>query len=305
MNEFKAYLEKHRTKFVELTKNQEKDLARLYIETAAEIKGRAELIINKDSLTYAQAKIRVNSLLIEASRLTDNFKGVLDKSLIEASNLGMEVNKIAMASYQQSLKKEGINVNLTRILSKVNPEAVAYTYNKIWNDGLKLSDRIWLIDRRSRQEIERIVMGNVLSGGSASNKATLSALENLFNPQYTPAKLTSLHGRRVGYEASRLLRTEMSVAFNEADRLSSEKNPGSTGEKWLIAIGACEQCEALNGEPVSKVGYPPLHPNCKCATLNDVMSVEAFTERYLKFMENPESDRQLSDWLINVYKKAA
>jgi hypothetical protein len=35
------------------------------------------------------------------------------------------------------------------------------------------------------------------------------------------------------------------------------------------------------------------------------MSVEAFTERYLKFMESPESDRQLGDWLINVYKKAA
>jgi hypothetical protein len=31
MNEFKAYLEKHRTKFVELTKNQEKELARLYL----------------------------------------------------------------------------------------------------------------------------------------------------------------------------------------------------------------------------------------------------------------------------------
>jgi hypothetical protein len=303
--EFKAYLEKHRTKYVNLIDSQEKELARLYIETAGEIKARAELIINKDGLTYAQAKIRINSLLREASRLTNNFEGILNKSLVEASNLGMEINKISMSMYQESLKKEGVNVNFTRILSKVNPEAVKYTFNKIWNDGLKLSDRIWLIDKRSKQEIERIIMQNVLSGGSASDKVTIKALENLFNPEYTPAKLTSLHGRRVGYEASRLLRTEMSVAFNEADRLSSEKNPGSTGEKWLIAIGACEACTALNGLSVKETGYPPLHSNCRCCLLNDVQSIEAFTNRWISFMDNPASDKKLGNWILEVYKKAA
>ena len=245
-DEFKAYLEKNRTKFVNLTANQDKELARLYIETAGQIKLQAESIINKEGLTYAQAKIRVNSLLREASRLSNNFEGILNKSLVEASNLGMEVNKISMSLYQESLKKAGIEVNMLRILSKVSPEAVNYTYNKIWTDGLKLSDRVWLLETRTKQEIERIVMQNVLSGGSASNKVTLSALENLLNPGYTPAKLTSLHGRKVGFEASRLLRTETSIAYNEADRLSSEKNPGSTGEKWFTAIGACEICEPLN-----------------------------------------------------------
>ena len=259
---FKQYLEKHRTKFVDLIQLQEKELARLYIATAAEIKERAESIINKEGLSYAQSKIRINSLLREASRLSNNFEGILDKALIESANLGSEVNKIAMSQYQKSLAKEGYDLGLTKILQKVNPEAVKYTYNKIWTDGLKLSDRVWLLDKRTKGEIERIIMQNVLSGGSASDKTTLSLLNNLLNPDYTPAKLTSLHGRKVSYEASRLLRTEMSVAFNEADRLSSEKNPGSSGEKWLIAIGACEQCTPLNGEPVSKVGYPPLHPNC-------------------------------------------
>jgi hypothetical protein len=95
----------------------------------------------------------------------------------------------------------------------------------------------------------------------------------------------------------------MSIAFNEADRLSSEKNPGSTGEKWLIAIGACEQCTPLNGEPVSQVGYPPLHPQCGCTTLNDVMSIEAFTDSWLDYM-NGGSNPKFDDWMINVYKAA-
>lgn len=302
-DEFKAYIEKHRTRFVNLIEVQEKELARLYIQIATEIKERAELIIDKKGLSYAAAKIRINSLLREAARLSNNFENILDKALIESADLGSEVNKIAMSQYQKSLASEGYKLNLTRILSRVNPEAVKYTYNKIWTDGLKLSDRIWILDRRTKQEIERIVMSNIISGGSASDRVTLSALENLLSPTYSPAKLTSLHGRKVSYEASRLLRTEMSIAFNEADRLSSEKNPGSTGEKWLIAIGACEQCTPLNGEPTSKVGYPPLHPQCRCTTLNDVMSVQEFTDKWINFM-NGGNQPALKDWYENVYKAA-
>lgn len=302
---FKDYIESHRQKFLKLTAKQNKELARLFIEAAGDIKEKAQAILDKKSLTYAQAKIRINSLLRDAARLSDNFEGVLDRALIEAADLGMEVNKISMSQYQRSLKANGVNIDMTRILSKVNYDAVAYTYSKIYTDGLMLSNRIWLLEARTKNEIERIIMQNVISGGSASDKAVISALENLLNPDYTKAKLTSLHGRRVGYEASRLLRTEMSVAFNEANRLSAEKNPGSTGLTWLIAIGACENCTPLDGLPVSETGYPPLHPNCRCTTLNEVQSVEDFTDRYLDFMDNPASDKQLGDWLLNVYKKAA
>ena len=105
-------------------------------------------------------------------------------------------------------------VNMTKLLSKTSNEAVNYTYNKIWSDGLKLSDRVWLLDKRTKQEIERIIMQNIVAGGSASDQMTISALTNLLNPDYKPAKLTSLHGRKVSYEASRLLRTESAIAFN-------------------------------------------------------------------------------------------
>src|SRR4030042_1242415 len=196
-DEFKKYIERQRVRFLTLTDIQDRELARLYIEVAGNIKERAELIINSKGLTYAQAKIRISSLLREASRLSDNFKGILDKALIDSADLGKEVNKIALSMYQKSLASEGYKVGLTRILNKTSKEAVQYTFNKIWNDGLKLSDRVWLLDRRTNQEIERIVMSNIISGGSASDKVTLSALENLLNPKYTPAKLTSLHGRKV------------------------------------------------------------------------------------------------------------
>ena len=302
--EYKAYLAKHRADFIKLTDKQNAELARLYIQAAAEIKARAGDIIDKKGLTYAQAKIRIKSLLIEASRLSDGFKTILDKSLIDSADLGAEVNKIIMGQYQEALKKEGINLNLGRILSKVNPEAIKAVYARIWNDGLKLSDRVWLLEKRTKQEIERIILQNIVSGGAASDKVTISALDNLLSPSLKKAKLTSLHGRRVGYESSRLLRTSMSEAFAEGDRLSSMKNPGTTGLKFLIALGACEICTPLDGLPVEQTGLPPIHPNCRCSVLEEVMSVEKFTDSWIDFMNNPDKYPKYQDWLINVYKAA-
>jgi hypothetical protein len=97
----------------------------------------------------------------------------------------------------------------------------------------------------------------------------------------------------------------MSIAFNEASRLSSEKNPGNTGMKLLVAIGACEICEPLNGEPIEQTGLPPLHSNCRCVVLEEVMPVEEFTNRWISFMDNPSSDKKLGDWMLNVYGKKA
>lgn len=301
-NPYAEYLAKHRADFIKLTTQQDKELARLYIQAAGEIKARAESIVNKEGLSYAAAKIRIKSLLTEAGKLTDNFKGILDKSLIDTANLSTEVNKIIMSKYGKSLATEGIKVNFGRILSKVSDNAVKAVYNRIWTDGLKLSDRVWLLDRRTKQEIERIVMQNIVSGGSASNKVTLSALQNLLNPEYTPAKLTSLHGRQVGYEASRLLRTSTSEAFNEGTRMSNAGNPGVRDETWQADPDCCDECDALNGENCSEVGYPPLHPNCRCDTIAQVESVSDFTDRWISFMDNPSSQPDLQTWYNDVYR---
>lgn len=302
--EYAKYYIKHQKDFITLTDLQEKELARLYIEAAGEIKARAKDILNQKTLTAANAKIRIKSLLREAARLSDGFEKLLDKSIIDSVDLGTEVNRIILADYTKAVKEAGGKFSVTKILNKVNPEAIKAVYNRIWTDGLKLSDRVWLLDRRTKQEIERIVLQHVISGGSASDRLTISALENLLNPNYSPAKLTSLHGRKVGYEASRLLRTTTAEAFNEGDRLSSNTNPGLLATKWLVAPGCCDICEEKDGEDVKKVGRPPEHPNCRCTTIDEVMSPEQFADKWVSFMKNPVSQPKLNDWYINIYKAA-
>jgi hypothetical protein len=299
--EYVAYYLKHQKDFIKLTDKQELELARLYIQAAGDIKARAKDIIGNKSLTAAQAKIRINSLLREAARLSDNFEKLLDKSIIESVDLSKEVNKIIMSDYQKALKEAGYDLKLTRILNRVNSEAIKAVYNRIWTDGLKLSDRIWLLDRRTKQEIERIVMQHVISGGAASDRVTISALENLLNPAYTPAKLTSLHGRKVGYEASRLLRTTVAEAFNEGDRLSNNVNPGITDTLILTAPGACtEICAPKEGKSVKDEGYPTYHPSCRCTTRSEVLSPESFADKWVDFMHGGNQPR-LAKWYNEIY----
>ena len=170
---------------------------------------------------------------------------------------------------------------------------------------MNLSDRIWRIDKRSRQEIERILKQAFASGKSASDKTVIAALENLMNPSYTKTKLTSLHGRRVGYEGSRLLRTSMAEAFSQADKLSASKNPGFKGLNFLAASGCCEICTENNGKDVKEVGYPPAHPNCRCTTEEITMSTEQWTDNWIEWMRDKSSHPELSDWYENVYRKVA
>ncbi len=304
--EYAKYYIKHQKDFITLTDLQEKELARLYISAAGEIKERAKGILNQKTLTAANAKIRIKSLLREAARLSDNFEKLLDKSIIDAVGLSTEVDRIILKDYSRAVSRltKDFKFDAIKILNKVNSEAIKAVYNRIWTDGLKLSDRVWLLDRRSKQEIERIVLQHVISGGSASDRLTISALENLLNPNYSPAKLTSLHGRKVGYEASRLLRTTTAEAFNEGDRLSSNVNPGIKDTLVLTSPGACPICAAKEGKSVKDEGYPTYHPNCMCSTRSIVMSPESFADQWVSFMKNPASQPKLNDWYINIYKAA-
>jgi len=302
-NEYLAHYKKQQSDYIKLADFQDKELATLYDSAADDIGARAEFIIRNNDLSYSQAKKQIEPLVKKVDILSADYKNLIYDSLDKVAAVGIEPAALIMGLYQSSLAKQGIKIGLDKTLKDIPQAAVKATFNKIWPDGLKLSDNLWLTDRRSRQEIERIIMQNIASGGSASNKATISALDNLLRPDYKKAKLTSLHGRKVSYESSRLLRTTMSEAFNESSRLSANANPGVSGQTWLVNPGACpEICIPNSGANVKDVGYPPGHPNCMCSTLDIVMSIEKFTDKWIDFMDNPEKYPDLQDWMMNVYR---
>ena len=305
-DEFKQYILKNRKDFIALTKRQEKELGRLYIQFAESIKKDAERIVSKTSWSYLQKKKEISALLKEADRLTDGFKHVLDKALIDSANLGQEVNGIILDKYSKRLSGAGFDVDLKRVLTGVTDDTVKAIYSRIWDDGLKLSDRIWLLDKRTKREIERIVLEEIASGRPASSKVLEARLNKLLNPERRGIT-TKLHGRRVQFDAARLMRTERTTAFREADRMASMNNPGLIGIEWHTSGEACGTCEDIaSGSPYKPENLPATpHPMCQCYTTDKAISSQEFTNNWIEFMRNPASQPELDLWYKNIYRKVA
>ena len=305
MSDFTKYLAKHRRNWITLTEAQQKQLATYYVEWAGRIKSEIPYILNKSTLTTK--KIALNNLLREASKITDGFTKILDKSVLDSANLGVEANKYIVTQYQQSLFDKGHAIDLKSIMTKLPSEAVKVQASMIFTDGLKLSERIWRLDKITKGQIERIVLEAISTGRSASDPILNRTLASLLNPNYT-GKLTTLHGRSVSYEASRLLRTQSRIAHMEADRMSSLANPGVQMVEWRRgAYEDCDICDRLAAEGPYKPNEIPIHshPNCVCSLVPIAEDIEKFTDRYLEFMDNPKSQPDLMQWMSDYGRKMA
>ena len=314
MDEWKQYILKNRKDYIKLSAVQERDLGKLYLQFAESIKKDADRIVNKLSWSYAQKQKEIMGLLKEADKLTGGFKSILDKALIDSANLGIAINMVMLKKYSQRLSEAGFNVNMQRVLYSVPNEAVKLTYDRILSDGLKLSDRIWILNKRTKREIERIVLEEIASGRPASDKILEARLDKLLNPDRRAIR-TKLHGRNVSFDAARLLRTERTAAFNEADRLASMNNPGLIGMQWHTSGDPCPICAdiASGGDEGLGVGVYkpesvpmiPQHPQCMCYTSDVAISSKDFTTNWIEFMDNKSSHPELGQWYDDIYLKAA
>ena len=311
-DEFEKYILQNRKDFVKLSTVQDRELGRLYIRFAESLKKDADRIVSKTSWSYAQKKKEIATLLKEADRLTDGFKSILDKALIDSANLGQEVNGVILEKYSSKLSGAGFDVDLKRVLTGVTNDTVKLIYDRIWEDGLKLSDRIWMLNTRTKREMERIILEEIVSGRPASSKVLEARLNKLLNPSRR-AITTKLHGRTVQFDAARLLRTERTNAFREADRMASLNNPGLIGIEWHTSGDACGTCEdiASSDEGYGSGVYKPdnlpatPHPHCECYTTDKAISSQEFTNNWIGFMNNPASQPELASWYKEVYRKVA
>ena len=312
-SEFKNYILRNRKDFIALSKLQDRELGRLYIQFAEYAKLEADKIVNTEGLTYATKQKLISQLLRRAADLTDDFKGVLDKALIDSADLGKEVSKVIMEKYQMRLAGVGVDVDFAKLTYSIPDDVVKLAYSRIWNDGLKLSDRIWTLNRRTNGELNRIIMEELAVGRSASSKILESRLNSLLNPDRRFIR-TSLHGRNVSFDAARLLRSERAVAFREADRMASLANPGNVGVKWITSTRPCQICIDLSqaddfglGAGVYPAGEVPTipHPQCMCTTYEVTLSSAQLANNWVEWMRDKSSHPELSQWYENVYRKVA
>jgi hypothetical protein len=301
---FQAAIKDARVKLLELSARDERALGRLYIGFAEEAK--KALLANPDR---PLGQWTVNELTAIASKYTNGFKTRLDKSLIEAASLSTEAEKVLAKQFIQKLPLSGLTVE--KLLFNVPENAVKASFARIWKDGLTLSDRIWALERNTQNGIERIILDSIARGVPASDADTIAQLERFLRPDRLNVR-TTLHGRNVSYDASRLLRTERTVAFREAQRMSAERNPGVDAICWELSNShekedECDELASADdgmGPGVYKIEDEPdiPHPNCLCTTYELVASLDEFADRAISWI-NGGDDEGLQTWFNDVYLK--
>lgn len=238
-----------------------------------------------------------------------------------------------MAVYHQKFLRpamEGLTEAVGSVDSVFTPqlEALVKASNqRIYRDGLNISERIWKLDRDSLREIENIIATGVANGASAWD--TAEALEQYLGagqdcPRWTRTRLYKISkkeiaaGRRTGlyskdacagqgvaYKALRLARNEIQAIHHMATDAMMKQMPWVQKEQIHLSAAhpVDDECDVVvgggdDGAGIYAVGTVelPLHTQCLCYKTAVLMSEDEFTESLRAWTNGTQAWPEMDDF---------
>lgn len=171
--------------------------------------------------------------------------------------------------------------------ARVGEEAVAFVRSFTAADGLRLSDRLWRLDRGAKEGLTRAIGQAVVAGWDASRAAQDFMLNGKALPLDVAGRIKGARADALGgasdllasgdnsdlYKAQRVMRTEINRAHGTAYMRAGEKTPGFAGWRFLLSPrhprpDICDLLAAQNLYGLGPGVYPsadtcpwPAHPN--------------------------------------------
>lgn len=257
----------------EITNQQLQQIKSMYQEIADQYSRRIENISDKTNISSI---LRTQYLREYQKQLADELGKV--NRIIE-SNIKSGMTKTAEAVLEEEVRraKELGFVGITGKYSNIPTDVVETIISgQLYQGNWSLSSAIWGTNEKIKMDCQ-----NIVAKGIAQNKGVYEVakdLEAYVNPSarktYRWARDYPGSTKVIDYNASRLARTMMSHAYQEAFERSTEKDPWVDAYKWNISanhrvcplcIGRAENDEYGLGEGVYPKGEVPLdHPNGQC-----------------------------------------
>ncbi|MBP7892859.1 MAG: hypothetical protein KA063_04915 [Firmicutes bacterium] len=201
-------------------------------------------------------------------------------------------------------------VRVQRGFDGVNTAAVEAIWARTRN-GTRLSDRIWKTSDNARDNIRSIILDGVARGRDSAKVA--SDLERYVKQSAAtmaggyPGMMARI-GRRVPkdlrYEAFRLVRSEMSMAFIEGTYATGRVNPAHKGVRWLLSSShpmpdIRDDLASADLYGLGPGGYPAgdepslPYPQCLCMASPIAENTNESVERLKRWRDNPASEPEL------------
>ena len=207
--------------------------------------------------------------------------------------------------------------NMAPLNAVVREKVLTLTITRNFQDGYKLSDRVWesaqlyksdmtrIINLGLAQGKDNIIIAKALSEYIVGGKEAITRAKTYGKIKHGNGKLYSRISQTVDWRALRLIRSEEYMSLQAASVLRGQDNPGCTGSyNWIknsFTVNDCTCEELAAGSPYlaeNIPGYP--HPNCLC-TIEQILRPRAEFVQDLKDWNSGLSVPYLDDWYNGKY----
>lgn len=248
---------------------------------------------------------QLSALRTDIERALNNLASLqtelLNRSLLASANIGVK----PFLSHSAAASALDIAQRTTRFVKQFTGE-----------DGLQLSDRLWIINDNNKNKVLRAINSAVIQGHSASEAAASLVANNELPTKEIKNKVNNASAEKIGnvlkaqgkdedaayWQARRLFRTEINRAHGMAYQNSLEEDEDIIGTRFMLSpnhprVDICDMHASVNRFGLGRGVYPkgknpwPAHPN----TLSYVEAV--FTDEVTDEDRATKQDR--IEWLSN------
>lgn len=246
-----------------ITKAQQRQIKKVYEEIADEIAKMAKKYDGKTNISSVVRKHQLNIIAKEIEKMVDG--SGKDISKIIKSSMKSISEEMASCSVEW-LKEVGWEVTngFTNITKSVVEDI---TTGRVYKNGWNLSNRIWGIDDKIKQDAYSIV-----AKGIVEQKSTYEIAKDLEKYVRPSARKTwewskVYHGTNkvIDYNAQRLARTLSQHAYQQTFVRTTMNNPWVEKYQWVSnGSRVCPLCMDRDGQVYEKWDLPEDHPNGMC-----------------------------------------
>lgn len=289
---------------MQITKEQEVEISKLYRQTYLGLKKEMEKLSHSGTTSESLRKTYLNKLVKQLKEAYQSIGEGLEKQIQKGM---MDTAQAVVDNNSDWLKKAGLKVE--GAYSYVPQDIVSLlSSGKLYGEGWSLSKAIWGDSQKKAHDIDRVV-----AAGVASNKPAYEIakdLEQYVNPDakkgWEWSKVYPGTSKKVDYNAQRLARTMVSHAYQQSLLATTKYNPFVTGYKWRSAHSfrrTCKICNERDGNLYSADDLPLDHPNGMCTFLVELEgSLEDVANR-LGDWANGAKDPELDRWYQSMVGK--
>lgn len=249
-----------------ITKAQQRQIKKVYEEIADEIAKMAKKYDGKTNISSVVRKHQLNIIAKEIEKMVDG--SGKDISRIIKSSMKSITEEMASCSVEW-LKEVGWEVTngFTNITKSVVEDI---TTGRVYKNGWNLSNRIWGIDDKIKQDAYSIVAKGIVEQKTTYEIA--KDLEKYVRPSarktWEWSKVYPGTNKVIDYNAQRLARTLSQHAYQQTFVRTTMNNPWVEKYQWVSnGSRVCPLCMDRDGQVYEKWDLPEDHPNGMCTWL--------------------------------------